>query len=46
MTLSWRDGAARRSKGGFEDWEAAATEARFLIMYRGATHVVITEEEA
>ena len=46
MTLRWRDGAARRSKGGFENWEAAAVEARFLITYRGATHVVITEEDA
>ena len=46
MVLAWRQGGKDYKRNIPGDWEAAAVEARKLIVYAGATQVVIHEEEA
>lgn len=44
MVLVWRQGGSERRQEIAGDWEAAAKEARRLIMLAGATNVAIHEE--
>lgn len=46
MVLKWRQAGKNEQRLIRGDWEAAAVEARKLIIYAGATNVVIHEEEA
>lgn len=45
MTLVYAQGGKRQQQEVAGDWELAAQVARQLIMYRGATGVVIHEED-
>lgn len=44
MILVYKQGGSRRQQEIDGDWEAAAREARRLIIYGGATDVAIHEE--
>jgi hypothetical protein len=46
MQVTWRQKGQEHQQTIAGDWETAAVEARRLIVYAGATHVVIHEEEA